>query len=363
MEHKGVSYPEALKIIARKYNIEVQENEMTREDVRRNNDRESMFALNSWAAEYFAEHLRQSEEGMAYFSQQRGFMDATIKKFGLGMCPAQWDKMTQDAITASYCKEFLLSTGLTAKSSKNGKMFDRFRERVMFPMHNISGRIVAFAGRTLRVANGVGKYVNSPASQIFNKSNELYGLFFAKRAIQQQDFAILVEGYADVISMHQAGIENVVASLGTALTKGQIQLLGRFTKNITVIYDGDSPGILAALRSVDLILKEGMNVRILLLPEGEDPDSFVRTHSASEVQAYIAENQENFITFKAKVLMQDAANDPIRCSEVITDIVQSIALISDNIQRAVYADTCARIMGIDKGLIISEVNRIHGSHQ
>ena len=361
MEHESITYPEALKIVAKKYNIEVREKEMTEEDVRRNNNRESMFTLNSWAADYFAEYLRQSSEGMSvgmtYFRQKRGFTDATIKKFGLGMCPSEWGKMTQDALTAGYQEEFLLSTGLSLKRESDGKLFDRFRERVMFPVHNISGRVVAFGGRTLRTDKSVAKYQNSPESEIYSKKNELYGLFFAKKAIQQQDFAIMVEGYADVISMHQSGIENVVASSGTSLTTEQIRLLGRFTRNITVIYDGDSAGIHAALRGVDMILQEGMNVRVVLLPQDEDPDSFARAHSASEVQAYITENQENFITFKAKLLMRDAGDDPIKRSAVITDMVQSIALIPDNIQRSMFIKECARLMDVDENLIVNEVAR------
>ena len=361
MEHENITYPEALKIVAKKYNIEVREKEMTEEDVRRNNNRESMFTLNSWAAEYFAEYLHQSSEGMSvgmtYFRQKRGFSDATIKKFGLGMCPSEWGKMTQDALTAGYQEEFLLSTGLSLKRENDGKLFDRFRERVMFPVHNISGRIVAFGGRTLRTDKSVAKYQNSPESEIYSKKNELYGLFFAKKAIQQHDYAIMVEGYTDVISMHQSGVENVVASSGTSLTTEQIRLLGRFTKNITVIYDGDSAGIHASLRGIDMILKEGMNVRVVLLPPEDDPDSFARTHSASEVQAYIAENAENFITFKAKLLLEDAANDPIKRSAVVGDMVQSIAQIPDNIQRSMFIKECARLMDVDENLIINEVAR------
>jgi DNA primase len=320
-----------------------------------------MFTLNSWAAEYFAEYLHQSSEGMSvgmtYFRQKRGFSDATIKKFGLGMCPSEWGKMTQDALTAGYQEEFLLSTGLSLKRENDGKLFDRFRERVMFPVHNISGRIVAFGGRTLRTDKSVAKYQNSPESEIYSKKNELYGLFFAKKAIQQHDYAIMVEGYTDVISMHQSGVENVVASSGTSLTTEQIRLLGRFTKNITVIYDGDSAGIHASLRGIDMILKEGMNVRVVLLPPEDDPDSFARAHSASEVQAYIAENAENFITFKAKLLLEDAANDPIKRSAVVGDMVQSIAQIPDNIQRSMFIKECARLMDVDENLIINEVAR------
>ena len=361
MEHESVTYPEALKIVAKKYGIEVREKEMTEEDIRRNDNRESMFTLNSWAADYFAEYLHRSDEGMSigmtYFRRTRGFSDATIKKFGLGFCPTKGDKMTQDALSAGYKEEFLLSTGLSIKRESDGRVYDRFRERVMFPVHNISGRIVAFGGRTLRTDKSVAKYQNSPESEIYSKKNELYGLYFAKKAIQQQDFAIMVEGYTDVISMHQAGVENVVASSGTSLTTEQIRLLGRFTKNITVIYDGDSAGIHASLRGIDMILKEGMNVRVVLLPEPEDPDSFARSHTASEVQAYISANEENFITFKAKLLLRDAADDPVKRSSVISDMVQSIAQIPDNIQRSLFIRECAKIMDIDENLLVGEVAR------
>ena len=361
MEHENVSYPEALKIVAKRYGIEVHEKEMTEEEVRRNDNRESMFALNSWASDYFADYLHRSDEGisvgMTYFRQKRGFSEATIKKFGLGMCPSKGDQMTRDALAAAYKEEFLLSTGLSIKRESDGRIYDRFRERVMFPVHNISGRIVAFGGRTLRTDNSVAKYQNSPESEIYSKKNELYGLYFAKKAIQQLDFAIMVEGYTDVISMHQSGVENVVSSSGTSLTVEQIRLLKRFTRNVTIIYDGDSAGIHASLRGIDLVLHEGMNVRIVLLPEEDDPDSFARTHSASEVQAYITENQENFITFKAKLLLRDAANDPIKRANVISDMVQSIVQIPDNIQRAMFVKECAKLMEIDENILLEEVAR------
>ena len=361
MEHEGVTYPEALKIVAKKYGIEVQEKEMTAEEIRRNDNRESMFVLNGWAADYFIEYLHHSSEGMSvgmtYFRQQRGFSDATIRKFALGFCPSKGDLMSRDALAAGYKEEFLLSTGLSLKRESDGSLYDRFRERVIFPVHNISGRIVAFGGRTLRTDKSVAKYQNSPESEIYSKKNELYGLYFAKKAIQQQDFAIMVEGYTDVISMHQAGVENVVSSSGTSLTVEQIRLLNRFTRNITVIYDGDSAGIHASLRGIDMILREGMNVRVVLLPEPEDPDSFARSHSASEVQEYIRENEEDFLTFKAKLLLKDAGADPIRRSAIISDMVQSIAQIPDSIQRSVFTQDCARIMNIDESVLVQEVAR------
>lgn len=361
MEQENVSYPEALKIVAKRYGIEVEEREQTEEEVRRNNDRESMFALNGWAAEYFSKYLVANPEGksigLSYFAQKRGFTDATIKKFGLGFCSAEGDAMSQAALAAGYKEEFLLSTGLALKSERDGRLRDRFRDRVMFPVHNISGRVVAFGGRTLRTDKSVAKYQNSPESEIYSKKRELYGLYFAKKAIQQMDFAIMVEGYTDVISMHQAGVENVVASSGTSLTTEQIQLLHRFTRNITVIYDGDSAGIHASLRGIDMILKEGMNVRVVLLPPEHDPDSFARAHTADQVREYIRENEEDFLTFKAKLMLADAGKDPIKRSAVISDMVQSIVQIPDSIQRSVYIKDCARIMDVDENVLVSEVAR------
>ena len=361
MEQESVSYPEALKMVAKRYGIEVHEEALSEEELRRNDDRESMFALNSWAADYFANFLHRDSEGinvgLSYFRQKRGLTDATIKKFGLGFCPSKGDRMSQDALAAGYKQEFLLSTGLSLVSERNGGLYDRFRDRVIFPVHNISGRIVAFGGRTLRTDKQVAKYQNSPESEIYSKKRELYGLYFAKKAIQQLNFAIMVEGYLDVISMHQAGIENVVASSGTSLTTEQIRLLGRFTKNITVIYDGDSAGIHASLRGIDMILKEGMNVRVVLLPEPEDPDSFARSHSAAEVQEYIRANEQDFLEFKARLLLKDAQGDPIKKAALIGDMVQSIAQIPDPIQRSVYIKECARIMDIDEQILIAEVAR------
>ena len=366
MEHESVSYPEALKMVAKRYGIEIEEREQTEEDVRRNNDRESMFALNGWVAEYFSKYLVSNTEGRSigysYFAQKRGFTDATIRKFGLGFCSAKGDEMTKAALAAGYKEEFLLSTGLTLKRESDGRLYDRFRDRVMFPVHNISGRIVAFGGRTLRTDGKVAKYQNSPESEIYSKTRELYGLYFAKKAIQQQEYAIMVEGYTDVISMHQAGVENVVASSGTSLTQDQIRLLNRFTRNITIIYDGDSAGVKATLRGVDMILKEGMNVRIVSLPPEHDPDSFARAHTADEVREYIHDREEDFLSFKAKMLLRDAGADPIKRSAVIGDMVGSIAQIPDSIQRSVYIKDCAQTMNVDESVLISEVARRRNSH-
>ena len=359
MEHENITYPEALKIVAKKYGIEVKEKEESEEDKIRQNNRESMFMLNSWASDYFVNILHNTDEGisvgLSYFRQARGFSESTIRKFGLGFCPSGGDKMTQDALRAGYKEEFLLSTGLTLKREEDGRIYDRFRERVMFPVHNVSGRIVAFGGRTLRTDKKVAKYQNSPESEIYSKKNEIYGLFFAKKAIQQQNYAIMVEGYTDVISMHQSGVENVVASSGTSLTTEQIRLLARFTRNITVMYDGDSAGQHASLRGIDMILKEGLNVRVVLLPVEHDPDSFARSHSAEEVREYIKQNSQDFISYKAKLLLADAGDDPIKRSEVVRDIVQSIAEIPDTIQRSFFIKECAQLMSMSEDLLVTEV--------
>lgn len=361
MEHESVSYPEALKMVAKRYNIPVEEREESEEDIRRNNDRESMFAVNSWAAEYFMNYLHNESEGrsvgLSYFRQQRRLTDATIRKFGLGFCPSYGDRMTTDALKAGYKEEYLKMTGLTKVRESDGHLYDPFRDRVIFPVHNISGRVVAFGARTLRSDKKVAKYLNSPESEIYSKRNEIYGLYFAKRAIQQQDCAIMVEGYLDVISMHQVGIENVVASSGTSLTQQQIRLLSRFSRNMTVIYDSDPAGIKASLRGIDLILQEGLNVRVVLLPDGEDPDSFARSHSADEVRQYIADHEQDFLNFKARLLLDEAKGDPARKAMVIGDMVQSIAQIPDAIQRAVYIKECARTTDTQEQVLIAEVAR------
>ncbi len=361
MEHESITYPEALKVVAKRYGIEVKERELSGEEIQRNDNRESQFVLNSWAYDHFIHNLFESNEGVAiglsYFRLKRGFSDATIKKFGLGYSLAASDAMSQAALKANYKEEFLLSTGLSLKREADGKIFDRFRDRVIFPVHNISGRIVAFGGRTLRTDKKVAKYQNSPESEIYSKKRELYGLYFAKKAIQQEDYVIMVEGYTDVISMHQAGIENVVSSSGTSLTTEQIRLLNRFTKNITVIYDGDAAGIHAALRGIDMILREGMNVRVVSLPTEHDPDSFAQSHSAAEVSAYIRENEEDFLTYKAKLLLSESRNDPIKKAEMIANMVESITQIPDQIKRTVFIKECAMIMDIDESVLFSEVAR------
>ncbi len=359
MEHEGMAYPDALKYVAKKYGIEVEEREISQEEQKRNDDRESMMIVSGYAADYFRDRLHNSDEGKSigipYF-RERGFSDPTISKFGLGYCPAVGDSFTRAALDAGYKEEFLVSTGLTIVRESGG-WWDRFAGRVIFPIHSVSGRVVGFGGRTLRTDKKVAKYLNSPESEIYHKSNILYGLFFAKAAITQEDCCILVEGYTDVLSMHQAGVQNVVASSGTSLTQEQIRLIKRFTHNVTVIYDGDSAGIKASLRGIDMILAEGLNVRVVLLPEGDDPDSFARSHSTTELKEYIRSNEVDFISFKASILLKDAAGDPIKKAALIADIVQSVSVIPDPITRSVYTGESARLLGVDEQLISGEVAR------
>ena len=365
MEHEKMTYVEALKYVAKKYGIEVRERELSPEEVKRNDDRESMMVLNGWASDYFQHVLHATDEGlsvgMGYF-RERGFTDATIRKFGLGFCPAKGDAMTTAALSAGYKEQYLVDTGLTIKRETGG-YYDRFTGRVIFPIHSISGRVIAFGGRVLRTSERTAKYLNSPESVVYSKSHSLYGIYHAKNAIVRENYCILVEGYTDVLRMHQTGIENVVASSGTSLTTDQIRLISRFTKNITVIYDGDAAGIKASLRGIDMILREGLNVRVVLLPEPEDPDSFGRKHSAEEVKAYIAEHEEDFIRFKTHLLMADAGDDPLRKAALVTDIVQSISEIPDPIIRSVFIRDCAKTMEMDEQVLVAEVARKRTSVQ
>lgn len=360
MKHEQLSYVEALKFLAKKYNIEVQERELSESERKAQSIRESLLIVNTYAQQYFSKVLHQHPEGksigLSYF-KERGFKDEIIEKFQLGYSLEQKDAFYQEAIKAGYKKEYLEQTGLII-AKEDGYVADRFRGRVMFPVHTLSGKVVAFGGRVLRKDEKTAKYVNSPESEIYHKSRELYGLFFAKQAIVKSDRCFLVEGYTDVISMHQSGIENVVASSGTALTHGQIKLIHRFTNNITVIYDGDAAGIKAALRGIDLLLEEGINVKVVLLPEGEDPDSFSRKQSAASFIQYIEDNQSDFIRFKTNLLIGEAGNDPIKRSRLISDIVQSVAVIPDNIARSVYIRECSVMLEIDEAILINEVNKI-----
>ena len=360
MKHEQLSYPDALRYLAKKYHIEIRERELTDEEQRAQSDRESMFILNAWAEKYFTHCLLEHEEGrtigLSYFAQ-RGFREETIRKFRLGYSLERRDDLCRTALGKGYKREYLEKTGL-ASFYENGMAADRFRGRVIFPIHTMSGKVVGFGGRILDTTKKVGKYLNSPESEIYHKSNELYGLYFAKQAIAKADKCYLVEGYTDVISMHQSGIENVVASSGTALTQGQIHLIHRLTNNITVLYDGDAAGIKAAIRGIDLLLEAGMNVKVLLLPEGEDPDSFARSRNAFDLSVYLNNNETDFIRFKTQLLLRDAASDPIRRAALITDILQSVALIPDAIKRSVYLQECSRMMEIKEPILLAELNKL-----
>lgn len=362
MKHEQLSYFDALRWLAKKYHIEIHERELTEREKQARNDRESMLIVNTWAGEYFSSllqnHIEGRTVGLRYFAE-RGFREDIIRKFQLGYSLNERDALYKEAMRKGYKREYLEKTGLVI-AYDDGRVTDRFRGRVMFPVHSLSGKIVAFGGRVLKKEKDakVAKYVNSPESEIYHKSNELYGLYFAKQAIVHADRCYLVEGYTDVISMHQAGVENVVASSGTALTQGQIRLIHRFTNNITVLYDGDAAGIKAAIRGIDLLLEEGMNVKVLLLPDGEDPDSFARSHSATEFGEYIKANETDFIRFKTKLLMEEAGSDPIRRSQLINDIVSTISVIPDTIARSVYIRECSSTMEIDEQVLLNAVNKI-----
>ena len=360
MKHEQLSYYDALRFLAKKYNIEIQERELSEREKQVRSDRESMLIVNSWAQKYFTTQLYEHQEGKAaglrYFAE-RGFREDTIRKFQLGYSLDQRDALYKAATKSGYKKEFLEKTGLVI-AYDNGGVNDRFRGRVIFPVHTLSGKVVAFGGRVLKKDEKTAKYVNSPESEIYHKSNELYGIYFAKQAIVKEDRCFLVEGYTDVISMHQAGVENVVASSGTALTQGQIRLIHRFTSNITVLYDGDAAGIKAALRGIDLLLEDGMNVKVVLLPDGEDPDSFARKHNASQFAEFIRQNETDFIRFKTRLLLDDAGTDPIKRSALISDIIRTVAIIPDNIARSLYIRECSTMMEIDEMLLLNEVNKI-----
>ena len=365
MEHEQMTYPEALRWLAKKYGIEIHEKEETEEEKKTASTRESMFILNEWARDYFSDILHNHADGvaigMAYF-RQRGFRDDIIKKFQLGFSLANKDSMAQAALARGFNEEYLLKTGLCYKTD-DGRLIDRYHGRVIFPVHTISGKVVAFGGRILNTDKKLAKYVNSPESEIYSKSHELYGLYQSKHAIVKQNRCFLVEGYTDVISMHQSGIENVVASSGTSLTEGQIRLLHRFTNNITVLYDGDSAGIRASLRGIDMLLSEGMNIKVLLLPDGDDPDSFARKHNATEYQAYIDSHQVDFIKFKTNLLLDDCGDDPVKKAELIQDIVRSISVVPDSIVRQMYARECSAMLGVSEQLIVNEIGKIHRAEQ
>ncbi len=359
MEHEHYSYPEAIKWLAKKYNIEIEETEQTDEQKEQMNERESMFLVSNFAKDYFHDLMLNSNQGKAiglsYF-KERGFREETIKKFDLGYCLDQWDNFTNAALAKGYDLKYLASTGLTIV--KENKQFDRFKGRVMFPIHSMSGRILGFGGRILTADKKAAKYLNSPESDIYHKSKILYGIYQAKKEIAKQDNCFLVEGYTDVISFNQSGIENVVASSGTALTSDQIRLVNRLTKNITVLFDGDAAGIRASIRGIDLILEQGMNVKVVQFPDGEDPDSFAKSHSDSELKEYLETSAQDFINFKVSLLLKDSNNDPIKKASVIRDIVTSISKIPDGIQREVYVQECARIMDISERVLFSELAQL-----
>lgn len=362
MEHEQLSYYEALKWLARKYNIEVKERELTDEERQAQNLRESLFVVNQFACDYFQDILHNSLDGqrigMTYL-RGRGFRDDIIRKFQLGYCTDSRDAFAQTALKKGFKEDFLVKTGLCYRKD-DGTLHDRFWGRVIFPVHTLSGKVVAFGGRVLNAAtkNVQMKYVNSPESEIYHKSRELYGIHFAKQAIVRQDRCFLVEGYTDVISMHQSGIENVVASSGTALTPDQIRLIHRFTNNITVLYDGDGAGIKASIRGIDMLLEEGMNVKVCLLPDGDDPDSFARKHNATEYQAYINGHEVDFIRFKTGLLLEEAGKDPIKRASLISSIVRSISVIPEEIVRSVYIRECAQLLDMDEKILVEATSRL-----
>ena len=359
MEHEHLTYVESLRYLAKKFHIDIVEKEEDPVDVEQRNRRESMMIVSGYAQEYFSNYLINENEGrnvgLSYF-RERGLRDDTIKKFQLGYCPDQKDLFTQTAQKQGYRMEFLEESGLSIK--RDDWVRDRFAGRVIFPFHNLAGRVIAFGGRILISDPKAAKYLNSPESEIYHKSKVVYGIFFAKNAISRNDKCFLVEGYTDVLSMHQSGIENVVASSGTSLTTDQIRLIKRFTSNITIIYDGDQAGIKASLRGIDMVLEEGVNVKVVPLPEGEDPDSFARSMSSSQLLEYIAENETDFIRFKTQLLLNETKNDPVAKARLIIDIVKSIAVIPDNITRSVYIKECSNMLDVAEDILYTEVRKI-----
>lgn len=359
MEHEHFTYPEAIRYLAKKYNIEIEETEQTDEEKAAVDVRESMFLVNTFAAEYFEKKLNKSEEGrtiaLSYFIE-RGFTPETIKVFQLGYSPDAWQAFTDKALDKGYKLEFLEQTGLTI--IKEDKKFDRFKGRVMFPIHSLSGRVLGFGGRILGNSKSAAKYLNSPESAVYSKSKVLYGIYFAKQQIAKEDNCYLVEGYTDVIQMHQRGITNVVASSGTALTPDQIRLINRLTNNITVLFDGDAAGARAAMRGIDLILEQGMNVKVCSFPDGEDPDSFAKKHPKAVIETYLQENAKDFITYKANLLVAEAQNDPVKKAATINDMVNSISKIPNDIQREVYIRSCAHIMDIGEAVLFSTLAQL-----
>lgn len=365
MEHEKLSYIEAIKWLGRKYHIEIVEKELTHEERVIQNEREGLLVLSSFAAQWFADQLFNTDEGrsigLSYF-KERGFRQETLKKFNLGYSIDKRDLFTQHALSVGYEKSSLIKTGLSIEND-NG-IFDRFRGRIIFPIHSLSGQVLGFGGRILKKEVKTAKYLNSPESDIYHKSRILYGIFQARKAIGIEGRCYLVEGYTDVLSLHEVGIENVVASSGTSLTREQIQLIKRFTKNVTILYDGDFAGIKASLRGIDMLLEEGLNVKVVLLPDGEDPDSYSKKIGEVELKSFLAKSETDFINFKVGLLMKDVVNDPIKKAEVITDIVKTISVIPDSIPRTIYIKECSALMGISENILYQEVNKMrHGNRQ
>ncbi len=360
MEHDSMSYPDALRHLANKYNISVEEIQLTDEALQSQNERESVLISIKYAADYFIQQLWDTEEGqnigLSYF-EERGFNKDTIRKFGLGYSKDGWSHFYEHAISQGYKHDFLQRAGLIT-TNESGKSFDLFRGRVMFPIHDLSGRVVAFGGRIMKKDPKSPKYVNSPETEVYHKSNVLYGMFFAKQDIRKYDRCYLVEGYTDVVTLNQGGIANVVASSGTSLTEGQIKLIKRFTDNVVVLYDGDQAGLKASLRGVDLILEQGLNVKVVTFPDGEDPDSYCKAVGGEQFSEYIHQNEKDFIIFKSNLLLADSANDPVKRAEVIKDIVESIAKVPDSIKRSVFIKECSKLLEIQEQVLINEMNKL-----
>ena len=360
MEHEHYSYPEALKVLAKRYNIEIPEDEeMSPEQKEAQSERESLYVINNYAQTYFSEQLWDTDEGksvaLGYF-KERGFTDKTIKKFNLGYNPEGWENLVKAAKENGYKTEYLVKVGLAKQ--KDERVYDTYRGRVMFPIHNLSGRVIGFGGRTLRTDKNIPKYINSPESIIYNKSQTLYGIYQSKSEIIKQDNCLLVEGYTDVISLHQNGIENVVASSGTSLTEDQIKLIKRYTNNVTVLYDGDAAGIKASFRGIDMLLTQGLNIKVVSFPDGEDPDSFAQKHETEETKEFLASQAKDFIVFKTDILSKDGQNDPLQKAKLLRDVVNSIALIPDHLTRAVYIKECSKLLDVEERTLVLELNKI-----
>lgn len=361
MEHEGMGYIEALKYLAVKYGIEVVENEKTEEQIASETKKDSLFIVLNYAKNYYKQQLLDTDEGihngLSYF-EGRGFSKETIEKFDLGYAPKEWDSFTKDALSKGYNLSYLEETGLTITKEEGNKQYDRFRNRVLFPIHNLSGKVIGFGGRILIDDKNQPKYVNSPETEVYHKSNILYGMFQAKASVRREENCFLVEGYTDVVSLAQGGVDNVVASSGTSLTTEQIRLIKRYTENLTLLFDGDSAGQKAALRGLDMVLEEGMNVRVVAFPDGEDPDSYIKKVGGEAFKKFVEEHADDFVYFKSKLLLSDVSNDPIKRTEAVREIVKSLAVISDGLKRTFYVKECAKIFEIDEEVIIAEINKI-----